>query len=92
MNACLDGVSPDPGPSSKPQLKRTNSKPLRPVSEHPIPKATPSRGQNAFSKLMSSHKDTEAWNEATEYENSSARGDRRKAPFFKVCVAERLYQ
>ncbi|KAH7105873.1 DRMBL-domain-containing protein [Auriculariales sp. MPI-PUGE-AT-0066] len=68
--------------------KRNNSKtPLRPVSELPIPpcpQPSSTRGTNAFSKLMSSHKETEAWKEATEAENSPMKGGRRKAPFFKI--------
>lgn len=39
---------------------------------------------NAFSVLMSGHKENEAWKEATEAEESAFKGGRRKAPFYKV--------
>lgn len=44
---------------------------------------------NAFSVLMSSHKENEAWKEASivedrDFRPTKANGGRRKAPFYKV--------
>ncbi|KAJ7625529.1 beta-lactamase-like protein [Roridomyces roridus] len=73
VNACLDG--PKPGPS-KPFLK--------PLSSFPVPRASSARS-DAFSVLMTSGKELEAWNEATLAESSRAtKTNRRKAPFYKV--------
>lgn len=52
-----------------------------------VPKA--SLGSNAYSILMSSHKENEAWKEAAVVEDrgfrpSKANGGRRKAPFYKI--------
>ncbi|KAG6833247.1 hypothetical protein H0H87_009868 [Tephrocybe sp. NHM501043] len=81
-----------------------DAKPLQPLSSFvppklhkPVPstssdgstlKVTSSNG-NAFSVLMSSHKENEAWKEATVAENrdfhpNKGNGGRRKAPFYKV--------
>lgn len=44
-------------------------------------------GSNAFSVLMASHKENEAWKEASAADDPNFRatkGNRRKAPFYKV--------
>ncbi|TFK74979.1 DRMBL-domain-containing protein [Pluteus cervinus] len=56
------------------------------TEKKPGPKAGPSKN-NAFSKLMTSFKDTEAWKEADKSEDrnfKSTKNNRRKAPFYKV--------
>lgn len=50
---------------------------------------TKDSASNAFSVLMSSHKENEAWREASVVEDrnfhpSKSNGGRRKAPFYKV--------
>ncbi|KAI0035352.1 DRMBL-domain-containing protein [Vararia minispora EC-137] len=52
-----------------------------------LPQPPATRGANAFSVLMSSHSENEAWKEAAVVENKSFRATksgRRKAPFYKV--------
>lgn len=72
---------------------------LRPLSSLPVPPIHDpqqlmgcdgrTRSTNAFSVLMSSHKEEEAWKEAVVAEDRIFRptkdnGGRRKAPFYKV--------
>jgi DNA cross-link repair 1A protein len=78
-----------------------NSKPLKLLSSFSIAQVhSPSRliscdgkvkggGSNAFSVLMSSHKENEAWKEASavddrNFHSTKSNGGRRKAPFYKV--------
>ncbi|KAF5361748.1 hypothetical protein D9756_002257 [Leucocoprinus leucothites] len=80
INHCLD--SSTSGNSHRPS---TNSEP----STTSKPSAKISTGNNAFSVLMSSFKENEAWKEATSVEDKSfkpvkSNGGRRKAPFYKV--------
>jgi len=83
INTCCDSLSP-----------RAHS-PTLPLSPHnastpPPPSGSKaSVGSNAFSILMSSHKENNAWKEAEAVEDRSfratkANGGRRKAPFYKV--------
>ncbi|KAI0794502.1 hypothetical protein C8Q74DRAFT_1249143 [Fomes fomentarius] len=78
------------------------TKPLRPLSSLPVPAFSPKEAAllaptvkkeasdtNIFSTLMSSHKENEAWKEASVVEDrnfrpTKANGGRRKAPFYKV--------
>ena len=75
------------------------SQPSKPLSSSSLPippipvsgrKSNRAGGQsNAFSVLMSSHKEKEAWKEASLVEDRNFRptkgnGGRRKAPFYKV--------
>ncbi|EJD48048.1 DRMBL-domain-containing protein [Auricularia subglabra TFB-10046 SS5] len=92
VNACLDKIQPRPsgGPSSC-SGGPSKAKPLRPISSLSVPSRPPpangrhqKRGANAFSMLMSGHKENEAWKEATVAEESTFKGGRRKAPFYKV--------
>lgn len=93
MNQCIESQS----------VEDSVSKPLRPLSSLrapplPSPRATDTKkdkgkvkagNSNAFSVLMTSHKENEAWKEATVAEDRNFRptkgnGGRRKAPFYKV--------
>ena len=68
--------------------------PTPPLSPHNSPTPPPHKGKgpvgdDAFSVLMSSHKENNAWKEAEVVEDRSfrptkANGGRRKAPFYKV--------
>lgn len=73
----------------------TAPSPTRPLSPHSSPtppaqsKSEGSVGCNAFSILMSSHKENNVWKEAEMAEDrtfrpTKATGGRRKAPFYKV--------
>ncbi|KZV96408.1 DRMBL-domain-containing protein [Exidia glandulosa HHB12029] len=97
VNSCLDKLQPrntNPSASSSSSKPSTpvdisKAKPLRPISQLRVPPAPSGSGgggkrSNAFSMLMSGHKENEAWKEATEAEESSFKGGRRKAPFYKV--------
>ncbi|RDB23954.1 DNA cross-link repair protein pso2/snm1 [Hypsizygus marmoreus] len=101
VNDCLDFATGDKrGPSSSRTTldPASNSKPYRPLSSIPTPKVNGpmqliscdgKRGNNAFSIMMSSHKENEAWKEASIVEDRNFRptksnGGRRKAPFYKV--------
>ncbi|KAG6853890.1 hypothetical protein C0991_000355 [Blastosporella zonata] len=103
VNDCLDAGGGFASSSSKcngdsdvQTLHRLSSLVL-PESPGPVPSVstegakakTSSSSGNVFSVLMSSHKENEAWKEATVAENRDFRpnksnGGRRKAPFFKV--------
>lgn len=100
VNGCADSSVMDLSPvaSSSKQL----ISPLRPVTsyqpfdlEEPKPAVKPDvdltmdDGPGVFSVLMNSHKENEAWKEATVAEDrnfrpTKATGGRRKAPFYKV--------
>ncbi|KAL0953366.1 hypothetical protein HGRIS_004603 [Hohenbuehelia grisea] len=83
-------------PKSSPSASET----LKPLSALPVPlgptqlkscdgKTGPSSNANAFSLLMSSTTDKEAWKEASSAEDHNFRpskenGGRRKAPFYKI--------
>ncbi|OBZ73843.1 DNA cross-link repair protein pso2/snm1 [Grifola frondosa] len=59
------------------------------TSSTPASSNSPCNNANIFSVLMSSHKENEAWKEATVVEDRNFRptkqnGGRRKAPFYKV--------
>ncbi|KAG5722809.1 DNA cross-link repair protein pso2/snm1 [Termitomyces sp. T112] len=104
VNDCLDsrGSSAVEFPSMAKSVGRTEVKPLQPLSSLAPPEFEghlPSRNSNedtkpsspnsnVFSVLMSSHKENEAWKEATVAEKRDFRpnknGGRRKAPFYKV--------
>ena len=80
---CCDSFSAT-APSPTPPLSPHNSPAPLPPS-----KGKGSAGGNAFSVLMSSHKENNAWKEAEAVEDRSfrptkANGGRRKAPFYKV--------
>lgn len=99
INECLDSAHPPisatkPGPSAV-------AKELRPLTSLPPPQVhgslqliscdgkTKPSGNNAFNMMMSSHKENEAWKEASVAEDRNFRatkgnGGRRKAPFYKV--------
>lgn len=79
----------------------TTSNPFRPLISLSTPQVhgplrlmscdgkTKDSASNAFSVLMSSHKENEAWREASVVEDrnfhpSKSNGGRRKAPFYKV--------
>lgn len=94
VNMCIDNLSTSPL-SSIPAASRSEV----PSSATQTPYASPlnnntqapstSVGNNAFSVLMSSHKDDEAWKEAAIAEDRNSKpnkgnGGRRKAPFYKV--------
>ncbi|EEB91551.1 hypothetical protein MPER_10069, partial [Moniliophthora perniciosa FA553] len=81
------------------QVQEEESNPAGPSKSHshtlkppipPDPKPPPgAQNSNAYSVLMSSHKENEAWREAENAEDRSFRpnqsnGNRRKAPFYKV--------
>ena len=79
ITTCCDSFSTT-APSPAPLLSPT---PL------PLSKGKGSVGGNAFSVLMSSHKENNAWKEAEAVEDrgfrpTKANGGRRKAPFYKV--------
>ncbi|KAI0272307.1 DRMBL-domain-containing protein [Gloeopeniophorella convolvens] len=82
INDCCDSFSRT-GPSPSPPLSPRNA-PTPP----PRSKGKGSAGSNAFSVLMSSHKENSAWKEAEVAEDRSFRSTkangRRKAPFYKV--------
>ncbi|KAG7093991.1 hypothetical protein E1B28_007621 [Marasmius oreades] len=77
-------------PSILESALKSNLRPLTSlVAPHPCASATSSR-KDAYSVLMASHKENEAWKEADSMEDRSLKpfktqkGDRRKAPFYKV--------
>ncbi|KAJ7574429.1 beta-lactamase-like protein [Mycena floridula] len=77
VNECLDESASTVNSSSTPSSSKT-PKPLRPLSSLQPP-------SNAFSVLMSSNKENEAWKEAEKAEASRpGRSTRRAAPFYKV--------
>ena len=88
LNDCLDSAG-----------EEMTSKPFRPLSSLSTPRVHgPSQliscdgktgASNAFSLLMTSHKENEAWREASVVEDrgfhpTKSNGGRRKAPFYKV--------
>ena len=86
INRCLDASS-NPMPSTFNHAS-TSLQPHMP-SSCSTPKCNSKADGNAFALLMSSHKESEAWKEATMVEDRNFRptkdnGGRRKAPFFKV--------
>lgn len=86
----LDDEVQETLPDTPRRAPTPTSKPLRPLSSFGPPKTpVPSTGNNAYSILMSSHKENEAWKEATVVEDrnfrpSKSNGGRRKAPFYKI--------
>ncbi|GLB41851.1 putative DNA repair metallo-beta-lactamase [Lyophyllum shimeji] len=100
VNDCLDsGRPPDKSSTSAspPVSKLIQSKTALPPPKVQGPiqliscdgKTKGPRAGNAFSVLMSSHKENEAWKEASTVEDRDFRptksnGGRRKAPFYKV--------
>ncbi|TFY81190.1 hypothetical protein EWM64_g2826 [Hericium alpestre] len=79
INNCADGLA------SLPVKDEGSPQPPDATTSIPITKGD----ANAFSVLMSSHKENEAWKEASIAEDRSFRptkgnGGRRKAPFYKV--------
>ncbi|KAL0570548.1 DNA cross-link repair protein PSO2/SNM1 [Marasmius crinis-equi] len=82
----IEFVDTEPLPKSiTPPSEPSNSKQSRPISHAPASCS----GENAYSVLMASNKDNQAWKEADSVEDSSfrptkANGSRRKAPFYKV--------
>src|SRR6266852_7029924 len=83
ITTCYDSF-PTTAPSPTPLLSPHNS-PTPPLPS----KGKGSVGGNAFSILMSSRKENDAWKEAEAVEDRSfrptkANGGRRKAPFYKV--------
>lgn len=99
INECLDSTHP---PTSATKSSPTAvAKELRPLTSLPPPQVqgplkliscdgkTEPSGNNAFNMMMSSHKENEAWKEASVAEDRNFRatkgnGGRRKAPFYKV--------
>jgi hypothetical protein len=76
VNECLDKSSKENVDAKKPQTSSRTA-------------ASAPRSSNVFSVLMSSHKENEAWKEATiaedkNFKATKANGGRRKAPFYKV--------
>jgi DNA cross-link repair 1A protein len=86
VNECLDSDQlplPDtPNQVVQPKKKEDNSKFSGVLSDISVPQVN-----TAFSVLMSSHKESIAWKEASEAENmkGSVKG-RRLAPFYKVLL------
>ncbi|PSR72470.1 hypothetical protein PHLCEN_2v11684 [Hermanssonia centrifuga] len=85
-------VSCSAGPSAKVLRPLSSFQPPRVVPGPPLP-LNPALGKEksdgVFSVLMSSHKENEAWKEASTVEDrnfrpTKANGGRRKAPFYKV--------
>ena len=98
MSSSLATPADLPTPTPTPKIKE---EPLLPVSSYQpaIPssskvkvedqEAPPDAKAGAFSVLMTSHKENEAWKEASAAEDRNFRptkgnGGRRKAPFYKV--------
>lgn len=69
MNQCIDALS------STSSLQNVRSKSLSKTLQNPT----------AFSVLMSSHKENNAWKEASDAEKNKAVRGRRPAPFYKAC-------
>ena len=85
MNKCIDSLSSFPSqpravsPTSIPLFLHTAKTPTKLIGD----------SSKAFSVLMSSHKENEAWKEAAmtedhNFQTSKTHGGRRKAPFYKV--------
>ncbi|PIL24631.1 hypothetical protein GSI_12515 [Ganoderma sinense ZZ0214-1] len=97
LNALPDSATPEINSASS---ASSSSKPLRPLSAlqiPPVPSTSGSSklsgkqggGSGIFATLMTSHKENEAWKEASAVEDrdfrpTKANGGRRKAPFYKV--------
>ncbi|KAF5383774.1 hypothetical protein D9615_003561 [Tricholomella constricta] len=103
VNDCLDSGPPDKVPSSSKAISAPQERFFQPLSTFSPPKVQgpmhliscdgksngPGTDGNAFSVLMSSRKENEAWKEASVAEDRDFRpnkgnGGRRKAPFYKV--------
>lgn len=96
INLCIDASSnSNPQPSKELGTSDTSvGRALRPLSALNSPHNARSRGEtvppgptSAFSVLMSSHKENEAWKEASVTEDRNfkpTKNNRRKAPFYKV--------
>ncbi|KAG6869210.1 hypothetical protein C0993_009073 [Termitomyces sp. T159_Od127] len=105
VNDCLDseGCSVNESPSLAASMDRIGVNPFqtlssldRPQFRGPSPLMNDeknthmaSSNDNVFSVLMSSHKENEAWKEATvvekrDFRPNKSNGGRRKAPFYKV--------
>lgn len=104
VNLCIDGLAPaivststattssastsTDAPDGKPSVSPNDHKVFR--SPDPSPEITKDSKENgAFSVLMTSYKENEAWKEATiaedrNFKPTKANGGRRKAPFYKV--------
>ncbi|KAI0686681.1 DNA repair metallo-beta-lactamase-domain-containing protein [Cytidiella melzeri] len=95
VNACIDEASTT---TTTLASDSPEPKPLRPLSAPKSPSVAPqkpdaplqsSKDSGAFSVLMTSYKENEAWKEAAVAEDrnfrpTKANGGRRKAPFYKV--------
>ena len=88
MNRCLDKSPQDDnfsvkGCPSGAVLIKPN---VNPVGDSPGTLAK-SKGNNLYTVLMNSHRDNEIWMEAdaiADRDSRSTRGNRRRAPFYKV--------
>ena len=83
INTCCNSLSPRAHSPTLPLSPHNSSTPPPPSG------SKASVGSNAFSILMSSHKENNAWKETEAVEDRSfratkANGGRRKAPFYKV--------
>lgn len=92
VNKCIDSMPISTSLSSTLNARSAKSLlPLSSIQSMHRPPCTPSPvkggSSNAFSVLMTSHKENEAWKEASAAEDRTFRatkGNRRKAPFYKV--------
>lgn len=80
MNVCIDALS-STSPLKDVKYK-TPSNVEAPSLSLVSASSTPA---TAFSVLMSSHKENNAWKEASEAENTKFTRGRRPAPFYKAC-------
>ncbi len=88
INSCLDSKGSSRRPNNpRPITSINHSFSPAPSSPSPPP-TTPSKGPNAFSVLMSGHKEREQWEDAEiDLKRDGKRTfGRRKAPFYKVCL------
>jgi len=88
VNACLDSGTSHRPRKPTPPPKDTTPKPITSIS-HRLPSPSPpppaTSKPNAFSVLMSSHKEKEVWKETeSEERRDGRRSGPRKAPFYKV--------
>lgn len=105
VNACMDAIPPspprpqpnvnsNPAASTSKVFKALSSlqtfhTPPRDVKPVKVESKDDEGGPGAFSVLMNSHKENEAWKEATvaedrNFRSTKANGGRRNAPFYKV--------
>ena len=87
INTCLDTPTPSTiNKSRRPITSMSHTFSPAPSSPSP-PLGTHTSGPNAFSVLMSGHKENEQWKDAeVDLKRDGKRFfGRRKAPFYKVC-------